>query len=323
MESIENYKEKILKGDRRFLSKTITLVESSLYSHQKKAVEIINSILPYTGKSVRIGITGVPGAGKSTFIESLGMLLIEKGHKVAVLAIDPSSAISGGSILGDKTRMAKLSSEKNAFIRPSSSRGILGGVGRKTKEIMLICEAAGFDVLIIETVGVGQSEIIAASMVDFFLVLMLAGAGDELQGIKKGILELADAIAINKADGDNIKKAERARREYENALHFLMPRSSFWIPPIFTCSAAEEKGIKEIWENILRHREIFQLSGEFFKRRKKQNIDWFFSVIDERIKNEFYNKEEVKNILPDIIKSVEYEKISPYAGALELWRYVS
>ena len=229
----------LLNGNRRILAKTITLIESSLSSHQVLAQAILDRLLPHTGKAVRLGITGVPGVGKSSFIESLGMLLVEKGHRVAVLAVDPSSTRSGGSILADKTRMERLSADSRAFIRPSPSGGTLGGVARKTRETMLVCEAAGFDVIIVETVGVGQSEITVSSMVDFFLVLMLAGAGDELQGIKKGVLELADAIAINKADGDNIEKAGRAKKDYETALHLLRPASPNWSPPVLTCSARE------------------------------------------------------------------------------------
>jgi LAO/AO transport system kinase len=319
MDYFKDYKEKILKGDRRFLAKTITLIESSLIDHQKKAAEIIDSILPYTGNSIRLGITGVPGVGKSTFIESFGMTLIKKGHKVAVLAVDPSSVISGGSILGDRTRMEKLSAEESAFIRPSSSGGALGGVGQRTKEAMLLCEAAGFDVLIIETVGVGQSETMVASMVDFFLVLMLSGAGDELQGIKKGILEIADAIAINKADGDNIKNAKRAKREYETALHFLTPKYSVWSPPVLTCSAVNGEGIKEIWDTVLEHKKKLEDSGEFLKKRRKQILDWFFSIVDEKIKKDFYNNEKVKKLLPDIITYIKDEKISPFTAAFKLF----
>ena len=238
-EDPQPYIDGVLSQDRRLVSKTITLIESSLASHQKIARKIIDALLPHTGNAVRFGITGVPGVGKSTFIESIGTTLVADDHRVAVLAVDPSSGRTGGSVMADKTRMERLSAEPNAFIRPSPSGGALGGVARKTRETMLICEAAGYDVIIVETVGVGQSETTVASMVDFFLVLMLAGAGDELQGIKKGILELADAIAITKADGDNAENARKAARTYENALHFLRPSSPTWTPPVLTCSAIE------------------------------------------------------------------------------------
>jgi LAO/AO transport system kinase len=231
----------VRKRDRRLLSKTITLIESSRPDHQQRARKIVDELLPHTGKAVRLGITGVPGVGKSTFIESLGISLVEAGHRVAVLAVDPSSSRSGGSVMADKTRMEKLSVEKKAFIRPSPSGGTLGGVARKTRETMLVCEAAGFDVIIVETVGVGQSETTVASMVDFFLVLMLAGAGDELQGIKRGVLELADALAINKADGDNIVNAKKAAKIYASALQMLHPPSPNWKPPVMTCSALVQR----------------------------------------------------------------------------------
>ena len=234
----------VLARNRRMVAKTITLVESGLPEHQAQARDILNLLLPHTGTAIRVGITGVPGSGKSTFIESLGMLLIEKGHWVAVLAVDPSSKRSGGSVLADKTRMEKLAARQEAFIRPSPSGGTLGGVARKTREAALVCEAAGFDIIIIETVGVGQSETAVATMVDFFLVLMIAGAGDELQGIKKGILELVDAIVINKADGDNVPKVQRAQHDYAAAMHFLRPATPTWTPPVLTCSALESKGYR-------------------------------------------------------------------------------
>ena len=242
----------VRKQDRRLLSKTITLIESARPDHQQLARKIVDEVLPHTGKAIRLGITGVPGVGKSTFIESLGMLLVQSGHRVAVLAVDPSSSRSGGSVMADKTRMEKLAVEENAFIRPSPSGGTLGGVARKTRETMMVCEAAGFNVIIVETVGVGQSETTVASMVDFFLVLMLAGAGDELQGIKRGVLELADALAINKADGDNIEKAQKAAKIYTTALHMLQPASPNWDPPVLTCSALEMTGIAEIWQTVLK-----------------------------------------------------------------------
>jgi LAO/AO transport system kinase len=247
----------------------------------------------------------VPGVGKSTFIESLGTMLVKKGHRVAVLAVDPSSKRSGGSVLADKTRMEKLAVEKRAFIRPSPSGGTLGGVARKTRETMILCEAAGFDIIIVETVGVGQSETAVASMVDFFLVLMIAGAGDELQGIKKGILELADAVAVNKADGDNIERAEFARKQYETALHFLAPSSPNWTPPVLTCSALEMIDIDVIWENVIKHHTIFTDTGELKANRKKQAVDWMWSLIKEGLKDRFYQNPEVKKNLPETIREVE------------------
>lgn len=291
--------------NRRVIAKTITLIESSLPIHLELARTIIDLLLPYTGKAVRLGITGVPGVGKSVFIESLGTMLVKKGHRVAVLAVDPSSKRSGGSVLADKTRMEKLSVEENAFIRPSPSGGTLGGVARKTRETMIICEAAGFDVVIVETVGVGQSETTVASMVDFFLVLMIAGAGDEIQGIKKGILELADAIAVNKADGDNVKKAEVARKQYETAIHYLAPSLPIWTPPVLTCSALEMIGIEEIWQTVLEHREKFMETGELEANRRKQAVDWMWSLVKEGLKEQFNNNPQVKKMLPRILKEVK------------------
>ena len=241
----------VINGDRRLLAKTITLVESSHPDHRNLAGLILDRLLPYTGNAIRLGITGVPGVGKSTFIESLGLILVDKGHKLAVLAVDPSSSRSGGSILADKTRMANLSNAKNAFIRPSPSEGTLGGVARMTREAMLVCEAAGFDVIFIETVGVGQSETSVHAMVDFFLVLMLAGAGDELQGLKKGVLELADALVIHKADGDNVTRAKKAQLDYEKALHLLNPHSANWQPPVKICSSLTQTGLLALWKMVL------------------------------------------------------------------------
>ena len=315
LKTAQDYVEVVLSHDRLSLSRTITLIESALPAHNDLAREIVNSLLPYTGKSVRIGITGVPGAGKSTFIESFGTMLTEMGHNVAVLAIDPSSSRSGGSILGDKTRMEKLAVNNKAYIRPSPSSGTLGGVGRKTRETMLACEAAGYDVVIIETVGVGQSETTVASMVDFFLVLMIAGAGDELQGIKKGVLEVADAIVINKADGDNIQRALLAQKDYEAALHMLMPASENWSPPVMTCSSLESSGILEIWEMIQDHRSKLAASGEMSTKRREQALDWMAFLLDEGLRQWFYNHPNVKNILPKMKKNVELKTISPTAAA--------
>ncbi len=317
-EQVEIYKNGLLNGDRRLLSRAITLIESSLPLHQQIAGELLDSILPYTGKAIRVGITGVPGVGKSTFIESIGIYLSGKGHRIAVLAVDPSSKRSGGSIMADKTRMEKLSIDPNAFIRPSPSGGTLGGVARKTREAMLLCEAAGFDIIIVETVGVGQSETAVASMVDFFLVLMLAGAGDELQGIKKGVLELADAIVINKADNDNIKKAQLARKQYENALHLLRPSSAVWSPPVQTCSALEHSGIDRVWDMILSHRKKIMMAGELNVKRKRQSLDWMWSLIEEGLQERFEKNQHVKRELPGISAAVEKGETSPTAAAKKL-----
>jgi LAO/AO transport system kinase len=314
----KDYVDGVLKQQRRMVSKTITLIESSLPVHQQMARKIIDALLPHTGKAVRFGITGVPGVGKSTFIESIGTTLVKDGHRVAVLAVDPSSSRSGGSVMADKTRMEKLSAQANAFIRPSPSGGALGGVARKTRETMLICEAAGYDVIIVETVGVGQSESTVASMVDFFLVLMLAGAGDELQGIKKGILELADAIAITKADGDNVVKARKAARTYENALHFLRPASPVWMPPVLTCSAVDMSGIREIWQTVLSHRQKLSGSGELEQKRRKQALDWMWSLIEEGLKCRFNQNPQVKMHLPKLARGVEKGTTAPTIAAEKL-----
>ncbi|UCD33938.1 MAG: methylmalonyl Co-A mutase-associated GTPase MeaB [Desulfobacterales bacterium] len=314
----QSYIQGVLARDRRVLAKTITLIESSLPAHQRLARMIIDQLMPYTGKAVRLGITGVPGAGKSTFIESLGTMLVQKGHQVAVLAVDPSSKRSGGSVLADKTRMEKLAVEKSAFIRPSPSGDTLGGVARKTRETMMVCESAGFDVMIVETVGVGQSETTVASMVDFFLVLMIAGAGDELQGIKKGILELADAVVVNKADGDNIERAEFARKQYESALQFLAPCSLTWTPSVLTCSALKMIGIDKIWEIVLDHRKKYVATGELETNRKKQAVDWMWSLIKEDLKERFYHNADVKNMLPKITQEVENGTTASTVAASQL-----
>ena len=308
----------VRKQDRRLLSKTITLIESARRDHQQLARKIVDEVLPYTGKAIRLGITGVPGVGKSTFIESLGMLLVQGGHRVAVLAVDPSSSRSGGSVMADKTRMEKLSVEENAFIRPSPSGGTLGGVARKTRETMLVCEAAGFDVIIVETVGVGQSETTVASMVDFFLVLMLAGAGDELQGIKRGVLELADALAINKADGDNIEKAQKAAKIYATALHMLQPASPNWDPPVLTCSSLEMTGIADIWQTVLKFHKRFSRSGELEQKRQKQALDWLWAMVEDKLKQRFYNNPEIKQRLDQITRAVARGETAPTLAADKL-----
>jgi LAO/AO transport system kinase len=311
----QQYVTGVLNRDGLILAKTITLIESTLPAHQELARTIVDRLLPHTGRSIRVGITGLPGAGKSTYIERFGTMLTAMGHRVAVLAIDPSSSRSGGSILGDKTRMEKLAIDPNAFIRPSPSSGTLGGVGRRTREAMLVCEAAGYDVVIIETMGVGQSETTVASMVDFFLVLMIAGAGDELQGIKKGVLEVADAIVINKADGDNVVRAESAQKEYQSALNMLIPASPNWRPPVLTCSAMEGKGIDAVWKTILDHRDKLTNSGELAEKRKTQDLDWMAFLLDEGLRQWFYTSPHVREALPRLRKDVEEKKTSPTAAA--------
>jgi len=312
----------ILDGNRRLIAKTITLIESSLKDHQRASFSVMEKILPYTGNSIRLGVTGVPGVGKSTFIENLGVFLADLGHKVAVLAVDPSSRRSGGSILGDKTRMEKLAAHENAFIRPSPAGETLGGVAAKTREIMLVCEAAGFDVILVETVGVGQSETSVASMVDFFLVLMIAGAGDELQGIKKGVLELADGIAINKADGDNLTAVEKAKSDLEMAMHLIRPESPNWFTPVLTCSSVVEQGTKKVWETVLQHHEKFKDSGEFKQRRKKQSLEWMWTLVEDGLKLRFKNNKKINTEIPGISQQVENEKISPSAAAEVLLSYL-
>jgi LAO/AO transport system kinase len=314
----EYYIKGVLDRNRLILARTITLIESSLAAHQDLARNIIDRLLPRTGNSVRLGITGVPGAGKSTFIESLGKYLTEQGHRVAVLAVDPSSSRSGGSILGDKTRMERLSVDPMAYIRPSPSGGYLGGIARKTRESMLVCEAAGFDVIFVETVGVGQSETTVAAMVDFFLVLQIAGAGDELQGIKKGVLEIADAIAINKADGDNIQRAKMAKKEYETALHFLTPITPTWYPPVLTCSALTMDGVDNVWETVLDHRKKMSATGELEEKRKKQALEWLYFLVKEGLEHWFYKNEKIQRMLPELRKNVEAGKMAPTVAARDL-----
>jgi LAO/AO transport system kinase len=312
------YVEGIRSGNRSLLSKAITLVESSLPRHQVLAQEIIGACVPFSGKSLRVGITGVPGVGKSTFIEALGKYLTSKGNKIAVLAIDPSSQRTKGSILGDKTRMEDLANDPNAFIRPSSSAGTLGGVARNTRESIILLEAAGFNIIFVETVGVGQSETAVHSMVDFFLLLMLAGAGDELQGIKRGIMEMADAIVINKADGDNIPKAELAAREYKNALHLFPASPSGWSPMVLTASSTSGAGITETWQMIEQYAAMARESGFFEARRKEQALQAFTDTVEEAIRQQFYYNPAVKNQLPSLQKDILSGKISPYAAAKKL-----
>ncbi|MFM7200919.1 MAG: methylmalonyl Co-A mutase-associated GTPase MeaB [Myxococcota bacterium] len=314
----EQYAAGVLAGERGVLSRAMTLIESRKPSDQPLAQALIAQILPYTGRSFRVGITGVPGVGKSTFIEALGMRLLDQGMRVAVLAVDPSSSLSGGSILGDKTRMVRLSMAENAFIRPSPSGLSLGGVARRTRETLLLCEAAGFEVILVETVGVGQSETVVADMVDFFLALMLPGAGDELQGIKKGLLELADAIVINKADGDNVARARSARREYAAALHYLRPRSPLWKPEALTCSALTGEGLDDIWSCILQHRRIMEQQGGLTQLRQQQRQQWMWERIRERLLQAFRSHPLVSAKLPAKEDAVRSESQTPDAAALEL-----
>ena len=281
--SLKDYVDGVLAGDRVTLGRAITLVESTLPAHEALAQQLLLELLPHTGKALRVGITGVPGAGKSTFIEAMGSRLTKRGNKVAVLAIDPSSTVTGGSILGDKTRMAELSADANAFIRPSPSAGTLGGVTRKTRETLLVCEAGGFDVVIIETVGTGQSETAVDEMVDCFLVLMVAGTGDELQGIKRGVLELADIVAVNKADGDNLARAALAKRQLETGLHYMRPKVPSWVAKVAACSAREGTGLDEVWNFVLEHRTALTSAGDFAARRQRQQVRWMWSMINERL----------------------------------------
>lgn len=301
----------IRAGDRATLARAITLIESKRADHRSSAHHLVQELLPLTGKAVRVGITGAPGAGKSTTIDALGTYLTGKGHKVAVLAVDPSSTRTGGSILGDKTRMARLAMDEAAFVRPSPASGTLGGVAAKTRETMLICEAAGYDVVLVETVGIGQSETAVADMTDFFLVLMLPGAGDELQGLKKGIVELADMIAVNKADGDNIKRATQAAAEYRAALSILMPHSAVWTPPVMTYSALTGDGIGALWEQILVHREKMTGAGELAARRREQQVKWMWTMLEERLTARLRSDASVKSKLKQMESAVAAGKLAP------------
>ena len=315
---VDTYVDGILTGNRVALGKAITLIESHLHAHRETAQKIIERCLPYTGKSIRIGITGVPGAGKSTFIESFGTFLTEKDKKVAVLAIDPSSQRTKGSILGDKTRMEELANNEKAFIRPSPSAGSLGGVAQKTRETMMLCEAAGFDVVIVETVGVGQSETAVHSMVDFFLLLMIAGAGDELQGIKRGIMEMADALMINKADGDNLQRAQQAQAEYRSALHIFPKPESGWTPQVGIMSALEKTGIKETWNMILDYVSETTKNGYFHHRRKMQNQAILTETIKDSLLSDFFNNKTIKEELKHYEIQIQAGKINPYTAAYNL-----
>jgi LAO/AO transport system kinase len=308
----------IQAGDRATLARAITLIESKRADHRKAAHLLVQELLPATGKAVRLGITGAPGAGKSTTIDALGTSLTAQGHKVAVLAVDPSSSRTGGSILGDKTRMARLASDPNAFVRPSPSSGTLGGVAAKTRETMLLCEAAGYDVVLVETVGIGQSETAVADMTDFFLVLMIPGAGDELQGLKKGIVELADMVAVNKADGDNIARAKVAAAEYRAALNILAPHSENWSPPVVTYSALSGEGIALLWSQVLAHKEKMTASGELSQRRREQQVKWMWSMLEERLTARLRSDPAVRGKLKAAETAVAAGRLAPTLAVEEI-----
>jgi LAO/AO transport system kinase len=320
--NINEMTDGILSSNISYVSKAITLVESTKQEHQEQAQQIINAIIKHSGNSFRLGITGVPGVGKSTFIESFGLEVINRGHKLAVLAIDPSSQLSKGSILGDKTRMEQLSVHPKAFIRPSPSSGSLGGVARKTKESIIICEAAGYDYIFIETVGVGQSETAVHQLTDFFLLLMLAGAGDELQGIKRGIMEMADGMVITKADGSNTDKAKMARGEYARALHLFPPTESNWIPEVLTCSSTENKGIKEVYDMIDKYKR-HTITNHFFEtKRANQTKQWLHQTINDTLIERFYSNPKIKEEILKIEKQLEQNQINPYQAAMDLFKNI-
>jgi LAO/AO transport system kinase len=315
---VERLARDIRSGERTVLSRAITLIESKRADHRRTAAALTQALLPDTGKAVRVGITGAPGVGKSTMVDALGHMLTGAGRKVAVLAVDPSSRRTGGSILADKTRMARLGNDPNAFIRPSPSSGTLGGVAAKTRETMLLCEAAGYDVILVETVGVGQSEIAVADMTDFFLVLALPGAGDELQALKKGVVELADMIAVNKADGDNLARARLAASQYGAVLHILSPRSPNWSPPVITCSALTGEGIDALWQHILDHRQRLTASGELAARRGEQQVKWMWTMLEERLFEPLRTDRAVKAALPRIEADVAAGRLAPASAVEEI-----
>ncbi len=308
----------IRAGERAVLARAITLIESKRGDHQKAARALVQELLPLTGRAVRVGITGAPGVGKSTTVDALGTYLTGSGRRVAVLAVDPSSARTGGSILADKTRMARLAADDNAFIRPSPSAGTLGGVAAKTRETMLLCEAAGFDTILVETVGIGQSETAVADMTDFFLALMLPGAGDEIQGLKKGLVELAEMIAVNKADGDNLARAKGAAAEYRAALHILTPRSPRWAPPVVTYSALTGDGIADLWTHVLAHRDKLTATGELAARRREQQVKWMWSMLDEFWRTRITSDAKLRAKLPRIEAAVAAGELSPASAVDEL-----
>ena len=313
-----DYAEGIMRGDVSMLARAVTLVESRLEEHRKVAREVIEKCLPHAGRSVRVGITGVPGSGKSTSIDTLGMHVIGEGHRLAVLAIDPSSEKTKGSILGDKTRMVELSKSDDAFIRPSPSAGSLGGVARKTRETIILCEAAGFDTIFVETVGVGQSETAVHSMVDFFLLIQLAGTGDELQGIKRGIMEMCDGIVINKADGDNIKKAELAASHFRNALHLFPAPESGWTPQVQTYSGFYGLNIDKVWDMVKAYTEHVKRNGYFQYNRNRQSKYWMYESINEALKNSFYRDPEIQKLLPSVEADVLSDRVSSFVASSRL-----
>jgi LAO/AO transport system kinase len=315
---LDEYEAGVLAGDRTMLGRAITLVESTNQAHQELAQQLLVRLLPHAGAAHRVGITGVPGAGKSTFIDALGTNLTAAGHRVAVLAVDPTSSRTGGSILGDKTRMQRLAVDPGAFIRPSPTSGTLGGVTRSTRETIVVVEAAGYDVVLVETVGVGQSETLVANMVDFFLVLMIAGAGDDLQGIKKGVLELADMIAVNKADGDNDKRARAAATDYQLALRMMQPASPNWNPPVLTCSGMHNIGLDSLWAQIELHRTKLTESGEWQERRSQQQVDWMWSTVDERLATELHNHPLVRSRRAELEQAVRTGTLTPTLAADQL-----
>jgi LAO/AO transport system kinase len=313
--NLDDYVTGVRSGNRSTLGRAITLIESRKPEHRALADALLLQLLPHSGGSVRVGITGIPGVGKSTFIDAFGMNLIEAGHRVAVLAVDPSSSRTGGSILGDKTRMARLSRDERAFIRPSPSTGSFGGVTRTTREAIILCEASGFDVILVETVGVGQSETAVADMVDFFLVLMIAGAGDELQGIKRGVLELADMIAVNKADGENRKRATKAASEYAAALNIMRPGNAVWRPPVLTCSALRNEGLRELWSKIADHRRIMTDAGELEQNRARQRVRWLWLIIEDRLLTGLKQDPRVSAIIRSVESDVFAGRLTPGIGA--------
>jgi LAO/AO transport system kinase len=313
----------IRSGDRAGLPRAITLLESTRADHREQAQRLLLELLPDSGNAHRVGITGVPGVGKSTTIESLGMYLIEQGHRVAVLAVDPSSTRTGGSILGDKTRMARLAQHPDAYIRPSPTSGTLGGVAKATRETVVLLEAAGFDVILIETVGVGQSEVAVANMVDTFLLLTLARAGDQLQGIKKGVLELADIVVVNKADGDHLPEARKAARELKSALRLIYPRGTLWLPPVLTMSAMEGTGLTEMWDTVEQHRQVLTDAGEFETRRRAQQVDWTWQMVRDTVLDRVLSNPEVRKIRADVERQVKTGELTPALAAQQILKAAS